>query len=61
MMTVTILEIDMQRLQRDRFEYPQPRVQRKMEAVYLIGQKSLCCEERRPSGHSFTGELSEVS
>jgi len=37
MMTVTVSETDMQRLQRERFEYPHPRVQRKMEAVYLTG------------------------
>ncbi len=37
MMTVTISETDRQRLQRERFDDPHPRVQRKMEAVYLTG------------------------
>jgi transposase len=37
MIRLTISADDMQKLEQERFQHPHPRVQRKMEAVYLTG------------------------
>jgi uncharacterized membrane protein len=37
MIRLTIPANDMQKLEQERFQHPHPRVQRKMEAVYLTG------------------------
>jgi transposase len=52
MATLTFTQADQQALHRERFEHPHPRVQQRMEVLWLISQRLLCKEAARLAGVS---------